>query len=169
MLILSGDMGVNLNLPKKRAVQMPAGFIRRSLAFFIDLIIIQFIIISPFKWILLKIVPEYGISDALKAQSVSGPAYTISIFIILMILLYFTFTEFITGQSIGKKIMGLYIISDRGSLGLSQIILRNLALLPLFPFVLFWLIDPGFMIFTKSQKRLSDRFSRTRVIQVARA
>ena len=61
--------------------------------------------------------------------------------------------------------MGLYVVSETGKLSLSQIMLRNLALLPFFPFIALWVIDPGFMMFTKTQRRLSDVISRTKVIQ----
>lgn len=161
----------NLDLPKKRAMQLPGAFIKRSIAFFIDLLVIQFVIIYPFREILKKIVPAESFKESysiLSGNGATSAVYAISFFIALMIFLYFTFTEYIAGQSIGKKIMGLYVVSETEKLSLGQVILRNLAVLPFFPFIVLWVIDPGFMMFTKTQRRLSDIISRTNVIQSMR-
>ena len=165
-----GGTELNLNLPKKRTMLIDSGFVRRTIAFFIDLLIIQFIIISPFKDLLRRLLPVGSLGDAysmLGNGQTSSSVYAISFFIIIMIFLYFTFSEYVTGQSIGKKMMGLYVVSAEagGRLSLSQVMLRNVALFPFFPFIIFWIVDPGFMMFTKTQRRLSDILSRTKVIQ----
>ncbi len=166
------DIELDLNLPKTRVLQVQGAFTRRSIAFFIDLIIIQLVIISPFREILRRIVPAGSFKESylmLSAAGASNAIYAVSFFIALMIFIYFTFTEYIAGQSIGKKIMGLRVVSETEKLSLSQVILRNLAMLPFFPFIVLWLIDPGFMMFTKTQRRLSDILARTNVIQFVRS
>ena len=162
------DTDLNLNLPKQRTMLINSGFMKRTIAFFIDLLVIQFIIISPFRELLRRLVPVGSFREAysmLGAKESTPAIYAISFFIAIMIFLYFTFSEYFAGQSIGKKVMGLHVVSDVGKLSLSQVMLRNLALFPLFPFIALWVIDPGFMIFTKTQRRLSDIISRTNVIQ----
>lgn len=163
------DTDLNLNLPKQRTSVINSEFVRRAIAFFIDLLVIQFIIISPFRELLRLLIPTGSFSKAysMLSASQSPPAvYAISFFIAIMIFLYFTFSEYITGQSIGKKVMGLYVVSETERLSLSQVILRNLAIFPFFPFIVLWIIDPGFMMFTKTQRRLSDIISRTKVIRL---
>ena len=164
-----GEIDLNLNLPKQRTMLINSGFVRRTIAFFIDLLVIQFVIISPFRELLKRMVPVESFREAYSTLGANGSApaiYAISFFIAVMIFLYFTFSEYIAGQSIGKKVMGLYVVSETGSLLLSQVMLRNLALFPFFPFIALWVIDPGFMMFTKTQRRLSDVISRTKVIQL---
>jgi len=166
------DIEPDLNLPKTKVLQVQGAFTRRCIAFFIDLIIIQLVIISPFREIMKRIVPAGSFKESylmLSAAGASSAIYAVSFFIALMIFIYFTFTEYIAGQSIGKKIMGLRVVSETEKLSLSQVILRNLAMLPFFPFIALWVIDPGFMMFTKTQRRLSDILARTNVIQFVRS
>ena len=132
------DTDLNLNLPKQRTTIINSKFVRRAIAFFIDLLVIQFVIISPFRELLRRLIPAGSFSKAysmLSASQSPPSVYAISFFIAVMIFLYFTFSEYITGQSIGKKIMGLYVISDTEKLSLIQVILRNLAVFPFFHFI----------------------------------
>ena len=46
-----------------------------------------------------------------------------------------------------------------------QLFVRSMFLMPLFPFVLLWLIDPIVMLFTKENQRLSEILSRTKVVE----
>ncbi len=46
-----------------------------------------------------------------------------------------------------------------------QLFVRSMFLMPLFPFVLLWFIDPIVMLFTKENQRLSEILSRTKVIE----
>lgn len=163
------DTRIKAGLPrrdrKKAAPTSDAGFIRRTLAFAVDIIILQFIVITPFSKLLSGL--SHDIRHLLSA-SIPGDAYAASIFISFMIFLYFTFTEFIAKKSIGKRLMGIEVVSETDDLRLSQVLLRNLAVLPLFPFILLWVADPLFMMFSKEQKRLSDLLARTKVVQVTR-
>jgi uncharacterized RDD family membrane protein YckC len=160
------DNELRIDLPKKRKMKAEAGFIRRTIAFIIDMLIMQFTIITFFENIFSSQLPS-DIRHMLYVEP-SSSVYAASIFIALMIFIYFTFTEFITGKSIGKKVMSIKVESTQDELKLSQVLLRNLALLPFFPFIILWIADPLFMMFSKNQKRLSDILAKTRVIQVMR-
>ena len=68
-------------------------------------------------------------------------------------------------QTIGKMLMKIYVVSDTKTLNPWQLLVRNLVFIPIFPFVLLWLIDPLFMFFTKTNQRLSEILSKTRVVE----
>lgn len=157
-----------LDLPKKRTMLIESSFIQRTIAFFLDIVLIHLIIITPFSGIVQKLIPASSVKEsyALLSAYEGGTLTTIAIFITLMIYLYFTFTEYITGQSVGKKILGLYVVSEKNRLSLLDVMLRSLAVLPLFPFIIFWLLDPLFMMFSRTQQRLSDILMKTKVMQV---
>ena len=46
-----------------------------------------------------------------------------------------------------------------------QTLLRSIYLIPVFPFVLLLLIDPVYMFFNPENQRLSERMSKTRVVE----
>ena len=68
-------------------------------------------------------------------------------------------------QSIGKIFTNIYVVSETKELKLWQLLVRNLFLIPFFPFVLLWIVDPAFMFFTKDNKRLSEILSKTKVVE----
>ena len=70
-----------------------------------------------------------------------------------------------TGQTIGKAVMKIYVVSDLSEMKAWQALTRSIAFIPLFPFFLLWLLDPLFMFFTKTNQRLTEILSKTRVIE----
>ena len=160
-----------LNLPKEKLFVGPALLWKRIAAFLIDILIINFAILFPFQSLFTKIFPrDYSFSEAFKLLS-SSSAYAglinlISFFMAIFVILYFYILEKKMNQSIGKKIMKIYVASDANELKFWQVLVRNLVFLPVFPFILLWLIDPIFMLFNKTNQRLSEILSKTRVVGV---
>ncbi|MEM2138608.1 MAG: signal peptide peptidase SppA [Candidatus Woesearchaeota archaeon] len=70
---------------------------------------------------------------------------------------YKNITENITDKNIKE------ISKKENSINIFQSILRNLFLIPLFPFYLLWIIDPVYLLMTK--KRLSEKYSKTLLIE----
>ena len=68
-------------------------------------------------------------------------------------------------QTIGKMLMKVYVASDNNTLKAWQLLARNLVFIPIFPFVLLWILDPLFMFFTKTNQRLTEILSKTRVVE----
>ena len=68
-------------------------------------------------------------------------------------------------QSIGKMLMKIYVISDNKVLKTWQLLVRNIVFIPIFPFVLLWILDPLFMFFTKTNQRLTEILGKTRVVE----
>jgi uncharacterized RDD family membrane protein YckC len=159
---------VSLRLPKQRKVAVQAGLFKRLIAFLLDIIVLDFIVFSPFKAMVMSLVPEKGIMATAQFLS-NNPAITsrliiISVILGMLSLAYFAALEFLVGQTVGKAVLGLFVASDKKRPSLWQAIVRNLFAIPLFPFFLFWIIDPLFLLF--SGRRLLERLSRTKTLEL---
>lgn len=159
-----------LNLPQERTLIGPALLWKRIAAFFIDIVIINLIILFPFRALFQKIIPkDYSFSEAYKflssSTNYSGFLASVSFVISILIILYFFMLENKSQQTIGKMLMKIYVASNTNNLKKWQLLARNLVFIPLFPFVLLWILDPLFMFFTKSNQRLTEILSRTRVVE----
>jgi len=160
-----------LNLPEERVFTGPALLWKRIAAFFIDMVILNLVVLFPFRSLFRQIVPkDYSFSEAYRLLSssadYSGLITSVSLVISVFVILYFTILEKKTGQTIGKNIMKIYVVSDLDEMKLWQAFARNIAFIPLFPFVLLWLFDPLFMFFNKTNQRLTEILSKTRVVEI---
>ena len=159
----------NLNLPKEKVFTGPALLWKRIAAFLIDMAIIMFVVSFPFRKLLQNSVPQnYSFSQMYEYLSKSsGTSYLASVYFVMSILafLYFYMCERKMSQTIGKKLMNVYVVSDNSETKRWQFLVRSLLFIPIFPFDLLFIADPLFMLFTKSNQRLSEILSRTRVVE----
>ena len=98
------------------------------------------------------------------------------LFLVFMILTsltlaYFILQEYLIGQTIGKILFRLKIVTvvddeTLGPINFWQSIVRSLFLIPTIPFILMWIIDPVYLLFTKKGQRLSEWLCKTKVIEV---
>jgi uncharacterized RDD family membrane protein YckC len=144
---------------------MDAPVLSRVLAFAADLLILNLVIWLPFRTLLAKLIPQGDFREVYTLLAAS-PALiaklsTVYFFMGLLAFVYFTFSELRLGQSIGKALFGLHVVSDQKP-SFMQIGLRNLFCFPVFPFPLLWIIDPLALGFTK--RRASDMLTKTRVV-----
>ncbi len=153
-----------LKLGKGKTFLAQASVLKRIIAFIIDLLIINLIILFPFKRIFDNVVPKTE-SFSKTVDFLSNNA-EYNIFITLLILLvaaltilYFVILEKKLKQSVGKMLFNLYVESKTKDLKYWQLFVRSMFLIPLFPFVLLWIIDPVVMLFTKENQRLSEILS----------
>lgn len=153
---------------KAKPMVMDARALKRILALLIDIFVVGFVIMAPFRKLFQKLVPLDGFSDTY-AYLESNPAIAmkiniISLFAIFLLLLYFILQEYFIGQTLGKKLMKIYVtdIAEKKP-KLWQCIVRNLAVIPIFPFIILWVVDPLYMFFKK--QRLSDIIAKTKVIE----
>ncbi|MBI2660893.1 RDD family protein [Candidatus Woesearchaeota archaeon] len=160
---------MKLNLPEEYQTSSRALLWKRIAAFLIDLLIINFVVLFPFKGALEEMFSAANLGQMLEQIS-SDPALaaqltTASFLISLLFISYFVLFESKYGQSIGKKLMGLYVASLTKEKGVRfwQHLVRNVVFLPIFPFILLWIIDPLFMIFSRSNQRLTEILSKTEV------
>lgn len=159
-----------LDLPKERHFIGPALLWKRIAAFFIDIAILNLVVLFPFRALFRNIIPkDYSFSEAYKllGGSANYTSYISSISFVMsaLIILYFFMLEKKMSQSIGKMLMKIYVVSDNDALKNWQLIIRNLVFVPIFPFVLLWIVDPLFMFFTKTSQRLTEVLSKTRVVE----
>lgn len=159
-----------LNLPKEKTFIGPALIWKRIAAFFIDMVIVNLVVLFPFRGLFQNIIPkDYSFSEAYKFLS-SSTNYTsfissISFVMSIFIILYFSMLERKMAQTIGKMLMKIYVVSDNNDLKTWQLLTRNLVFIPIFPFVLLWVLDPLLMFFTKTNQRLTEILSRTKTVE----
>ncbi|MBI3027237.1 RDD family protein [Candidatus Woesearchaeota archaeon] len=160
---------LNLNLPKEKIFVGPAMLWKRIAAFLMDMLIINLIVLFPFRILFEDLVPKnYSFSEAYKfLSSVNYTSYLslLSLVVSILIVLYFVMMEKKMGQTIGKMVFRIYVVSDNNNLKTWQLLVRNLAFIPIFPFVLLWILDPSFMFFTKTNQRLTEILSKTKVME----
>ncbi len=160
--------GVGLRRGKTFLAQ--ASVLKRLIAFLIDLFIVNLIILFPFRRIFNEMVPDTGSFSKTFEYLSNNADYSTSITVIMIVvafltILYFMIFEMKLGQSIGKMLFNLYVESQTKDLKYWQLFVRSMFLIPVFPFVLLWLIDPIVMFFTKENQRLSEILSRTKVVE----
>ena len=159
----------SLNIPKEKTVIGPALIWKRIVAFLIDVAIINLVVLFPFRALFQEIIPkDLSFSDAYKLlSSANYTSYlsTISFVMSILIIFYFLLLERKMGQTIGKMFMKIYLASDNDNLKIWQLLTRNLVFIPIFPFILLWILDPLFMFFTKTNQRLTEILSKTKVVE----
>ena len=160
-----------LNLPKEKTYTGPAMIWKRIAAFFIDVMILNIFVLFPFRSLFQKIIPkEYSFSEALKllgtSADFSGFLTSLSFTIAVLMIMYFYLLEKKLGQTIGKYIMKIYVVSDNNELKAWHVLVRNTVFIPVFPFILLWILDPLFMFLTKTNQRLTEILSKTKVVEI---
>ena len=147
-----------------------ASVLKRILAFIVDMFVINLTILWPFRKTFENMLPK---SDSfsktfeyLSKNPDLGWSITVVMFSVsLLAILYFYLLEKKLGQSIGKMLFGLYVKSQEKELKRWQLLVRSMFLVPVFPFVLLWIIDPIVMLFNKENQRLSEILSKTKVVE----
>lgn len=178
-----------LELPQERKTEVNAPIWKRIASFFVDLLIIQIVIFSPFSTIVQSKMPmsENFLEnyETLKGMEIMDSMLPIFIAVFGLIFLYFTLFEYKLSQTPGKMLFNLYLrpldnifdntlneynfsdnstkILKKQKITLLSVIIRNIAAFPFFPFSLLWIIDPIYMIATG--KRLSDVLSKTQIVE----
>jgi uncharacterized RDD family membrane protein YckC len=158
-----------LRLTSRRSVTVNASILKRVLAFIIDLLIVDIAIVFPFQGVLRRIVPAGGFIETYRYFSVQGSSfllYAIATTVTVLALMYFVLLEKKMGQSVGKIFFRLYVVgTDKEELSTWRCLLRSIFLIPLFPFILLWIVDPVFVGFSHEHQRLTEYLSRTKVVE----
>lgn len=157
-------------LAAQKVMVGPASPSKRLLAFIIDILIINTFVLFPFDGLLNRLVPS---TSALSINSpvINSDLMTTIYAIAIMFFTYFIVFEYKMGQTPGKMIFGLFVISSDvqknqlQKLTFWQIITRNLSMFLVFPFVLLLIIDPIFILFNKNNQRLLEQLSKSIVIE----
>jgi len=148
----------------------PASISRRIISFIIDMIIINFIIFNPFRSTFQKLIPSnlgYSAAKDYIAQNPQLISLATFLFLIIgiMILFYFTCFEYFIQQTPGKIITGIYLVPENKKITFWNYLLSNLTFIPVFPFVLLWVIDPIYMFTSPKSQRLMEKLNKILVVQ----
>ena len=165
-------MLMDLKLPKKREFETNASLLRRVGAFVVDILVINIIILYPFKNIIYSLMPRGDLSSILYiAQSPEHMKvlYMVSLFSFVLTVLYFSILEFKLSQTIGKIMFNLEVKSLAGTeLSFGQCFVRPLFMIPFSFLIVLWVVDPLFVFFNKEKQRLMEVLSKTKVVQKIR-
>ncbi|HIH37474.1 RDD family protein [Candidatus Woesearchaeota archaeon] len=157
---------------KKKIYLMNAPIFKRLLAFFLDLLLIDIFILSPFAEKLQSFIPQGDFLTMIEIMS-SSPEFitqmiTVYSIIAALILVYFAYSEYRFNATIGKMVLNLAVISSEKDKKPSFLacLARNLFFLPIFPFVLLWFIEPLFIIFTREHVRSLEIVTKTKTVEI---
>lgn len=133
---------------------------KRIIAYLIDILIINLIIITPFKKIINQTPNIKNISQLYSFLQTSKNFIYISIIISILTLLYWTIFEYKFHQSIGKMLLNLYVKSKTKKLEVWQCFVRNVTKISL-PLLA---LDCLYLLKTKNI-RYFEKLSNTKVIE----
>ena len=159
-----------LGLPTQRTFVGPALIWKRIAAFVVDFLILNFTIFFPFRRILLELVPDVSSFQATYAsllanESLQEAIILVSIFMSAFALLYFVLMEYFVRTSPGKALFGISVVGSTKDMKFWQCLIRSMFVIPIFPFVLLWVFDPIFLLFSKTGQRLTEVLSKTNTVE----
>ncbi|RLE43722.1 hypothetical protein DRJ48_00055 [Candidatus Woesearchaeota archaeon] len=145
-----------------------APIIKRFIAFLVDLFVLNFVVVMPFRSLISSIIPKGDFSSVYAALE-SNPNVAVQLSQVYLIIgllsfVYFTVCEYKIHQTLGKLLFGLYVRSEGPKLGLLQAMVRNIFLIPIFPLILLWFIEPVFILLHPKHRRLLELLSKTKVV-----
>ena len=158
-------------MPKRGSIEAPASLLKRFSAYIIDFIIINIVIIYPFRRILRNTLPEkitaLELHNIMQTDGqISTILFTIASIVGLLSVAYFTIFEYRLQQTPGKMLMKNKIIPVKGKkLTFWNYLFSNLTFIPFFPFFLLWVIDPIYMIFSPKNQRFMEKLSNIIVVE----
>jgi hypothetical protein len=147
----------------------PASVPSRLFAFIADMLLINFIILNPFKKIFARLIPgdaSYDFARSYMGQD-TGLAATVTLLFLaigILIMFYFTFFEYILKQTPGKMIFQLYIVEERKA-SFWNYLFSNIIFIPVFPFILLWILDPIYILTSPKSQRFMEKINKIFVVQ----
>lgn len=156
------------SMPKKKPFYAQASIWKRLAAFLVDMAIVNIIILFPFRNVLEKAIPDpkslsSTIDFFMNQQGIGMTMMMLSVAFIT--ILYFAKMERGLGQTPGKMLFSLYVMTQEKEASAWQFYVRSMFLIPIFPFVLLWIIDPIVIFFTSENRRLSEILSKTKTVE----
>ncbi|MFH1174235.1 MAG: RDD family protein [archaeon] len=151
---------MELNLPKKRTFAKPASVGKRLAALLIDIAALYFLFLVPIASIALAGVHlPTTFSSALQLQ-LPLKAYLAFGLFLLVSWLYFALFELYRRQTLGMQLMKIYL---DGKLNIWKTLIRNVFIIPLFPFYLLWIVEPVHVLIFGH--RFMEKLTKTRDIE----
>jgi len=138
-----------------------ASFIKRTISFLLDIIVINLIILWPFENSLAGYLNHatknmFNLNNAMPSQ-----VYVIILIMSLLALFYFAFFEYYLGQSPGQMLLGIRVMAA-SNISMWKAIVRNCYIIPFFPFYILWILDPVYLAFYR--QRFLERITGTMTV-----
>lgn len=151
---------VRLNLPIR--LNNAAALWKRAVAYFIDVLVVNLIIVLPFRKLLEF--PSGSFSEVYSYLS-SYPEITYSLFFVLLsvsllMVLYWAVFEYKLSQTIGKMAMNISVKSVSGKMSFRSAFVRSISKMS--SFLLF--LDFLYLVYKKSNQRYLEVLSNTEVV-----
>ena len=159
-----------LNLPGQRMFAGPALLWKRMAALLLDVLLLNFTVLYPFRNAIQRTLPAFDSMGAAFAYLTTHPSMQEALVLLtfvmsLFVLAYFTLMDYQFSTTPGKSLLRIAVLSETKKMTLWQSLLRNLYVLPVFPFFLLWIIDPACLLFSPHRQRLSEMLSKTRTVE----
>lgn len=139
----------------------PAPLYKRIIAYLIDLMIVNLIIVSPFKSLLSSLIPtDFSEIYTMLSSMFSAKVMVISLISGIFAILYWSVLEFKIQQTLGSLIMGISVMPLTKKYALSQALLRNITKFS----TLLLILDSLFIFKSDKNQRLTERLSQTMTI-----
>lgn len=137
-----------------------ASIIRRLGAFLVDLLILDFFVFGSLS-ILIKDVPDITSFQSIANFELTGTIIAIFVFAGILGLAYHSLLEYSLSATLGMTFFNLQL-SEKTSF--PKCVLRNIFIIPIFPFTLFWIADPIYLIIKK--RRLLEEITKTKTVKI---
>ena len=178
---LADNTALKYSLPDSE-IFITAGFLRRIIAAIIDYFAVFIVIYSPFFISLADLLEsnstdnmtlserhQYYLNIILSDKSLMIKIYLVLFISIVLSLLYFAFTEYMFGQTLGKAVLGIAVVdSSIRYISLSSAVIRNITKsLMIFistPVAIPLLFDFTYVFFNGKGQRLSEKWANSIVV-----
>ena len=139
-----------------KETKRPARVWKRLAAFVFDIMLFNLVVVAPMD----KVLPVLSPADIF-AHGVGSGLFAMISLMMIFFLTYVTLLQYLIGQTFGMMLLRLEV---ENSNSLWRAVIRNIFILPFFPFALLWIIDPLYLFFAGD--RLTERLSGTRTLEV---
>ncbi len=135
---------------------------KRIFAYIIDLVIVNIIVIIPFKPLLESLSKNNAdsIYSVLASSDKIGLTILVGLTITLLIVMYWAILEYKLQQSVGKMFFNLYVITKNNKLKFSQCFIRNITKSS----TLLLILDSLNIFKSDKQQRYFEKLSNTYII-----
>jgi len=139
---------------KLKKIVAPVKLWKRVLAYLIDEVIIGFVIVMPFGSFFANF------DNDLFVNEFSSEIFLVGLIISILSVLYWSISEYLANQSIGKALVGIYVRSTNNELMFWQCLVRSLTKFS----GLLLFIDSLRIIFKGDYQRYFEKLSKTEVV-----
>ena len=132
---------------------------KRFFAYVVDFLVINIIILWPFKDYFIQASQNIGM-ESFKISGINSKFFAVSLAVAFLTILYWAILEFFTNQSVGKMIFDIKVKSLK-SHRFFDFFIRNISKISIVVLV----IDCFYIFFNKDNQRIFEKISSTKVVE----